>query len=75
MWIYGTITESILEIVLKPKCSIHDLWSAIKNLFRDNKEALWYLLLILLLLILLPLILYKIVVMYLQIKKTFLSSH
>ncbi|XP_023644425.1 uncharacterized protein LOC111832352 [Capsella rubella] len=28
MWIYDTISESILE-----------LWLAIKNLFRDNKEA------------------------------------
>ncbi|XP_020865849.1 uncharacterized protein LOC110224253 [Arabidopsis lyrata subsp. lyrata] len=39
MWIYGTITESILETVLKPKCSAHDLWTAIESLFRDNKEA------------------------------------
>ncbi|EOA15398.1 hypothetical protein CARUB_v10006743mg, partial [Capsella rubella] len=39
MWIYGTISESILDTVLKTKCSAHDLWLAIENLFRDNKEA------------------------------------
>ncbi|CAL9244028.1 unnamed protein product, partial [Arabidopsis halleri] len=39
MWTYGTISQSILETVLKPKCSARDLWRAIENLFRDNKEA------------------------------------
>lgn len=39
MWIYGTISDSIIETVLKPKCTARDLWLAIENLFRDNKEA------------------------------------
>ncbi|XP_010445490.1 PREDICTED: uncharacterized protein LOC104728159 [Camelina sativa] len=39
MWIYGTISESILDTVLKTKCSARDLWLTIKNLFQDNKEA------------------------------------
>ncbi|XP_010441051.1 PREDICTED: uncharacterized protein LOC104724290 [Camelina sativa] len=39
MWIYGTISESILDTVLKTKCSARDLWVTIEVLFRDNKEA------------------------------------
>ncbi|KFK23198.1 hypothetical protein AALP_AAs71156U000100, partial [Arabis alpina] len=39
MWIYGTISDSILETVLKPKCCARDLWLGIENLFRDNKEG------------------------------------
>ncbi|KAG7600292.1 GAG-pre-integrase domain [Arabidopsis suecica] len=39
MWIYGTISESILDTVLKTKCSARDLWLTIENMFRDNKEA------------------------------------
>ncbi|XP_019100803.1 PREDICTED: uncharacterized protein LOC109132833 [Camelina sativa] len=39
MWIYGTISESILDTVLKAKCSARDLWLTIEALFRDNKEA------------------------------------
>lgn len=39
MWIYGTISDSILETVLTTKCTARDLWLKIENLFRDNKEA------------------------------------
>lgn len=39
MWIYGTISESLLKSVLKTKCSARELWTTIENLFRDNKEA------------------------------------
>ena len=39
MWIYGTISSSLLETVLKTRCSARDLWVTIENLFRDNKEA------------------------------------
>ncbi|XP_010413458.1 PREDICTED: uncharacterized protein LOC104699794 [Camelina sativa] len=39
MWIYGTISESILGTVLKAKYSARDLWLTIEALFRDNKEA------------------------------------
>ncbi|CAL9238633.1 unnamed protein product, partial [Arabidopsis halleri] len=33
MWIYDTISESILDTVLKTKCSTRDLWLTIENLF------------------------------------------
>lgn len=39
MWIYGTISTSLLDTVLKNKCTARDLWTTIENLFRDNKEA------------------------------------
>ncbi|XP_024011285.1 uncharacterized protein LOC112086548 [Eutrema salsugineum] len=39
MWIYGTISESILDTVLKTKCTAKELWESLENLFRDNKEA------------------------------------
>ncbi|XP_010430737.2 PREDICTED: uncharacterized protein LOC104714976 [Camelina sativa] len=39
MWIYGTISESLLNSVLKTQCSARELWLKLENLFRDNKEA------------------------------------
>ncbi|CAA7058166.1 unnamed protein product [Microthlaspi erraticum] len=39
MWIYGTISESLLDTVLTAKCTARDLFITIENLFRDNKEA------------------------------------
>ncbi|XP_010496073.1 PREDICTED: uncharacterized protein LOC104773194 [Camelina sativa] len=39
IWIYGTISESILNTVLKTKATARELWLTIENLFRDNKEA------------------------------------
>ncbi|XP_010424379.1 PREDICTED: uncharacterized protein LOC104709468 [Camelina sativa] len=39
MWIYGTISSSLLDTVLKTRCSARELWLIIENLFRDNKEA------------------------------------
>ncbi|CAL9219800.1 unnamed protein product [Arabidopsis halleri] len=39
MWIYGTISESILDTVLKKNATARDLWLSIERLFRDNKEA------------------------------------
>ncbi|XP_010516926.1 PREDICTED: uncharacterized protein LOC104792475 [Camelina sativa] len=39
MWIYGTISESLLTSVLKTECSVRDVWLMLENLFRDNKEA------------------------------------
>ena len=38
MWIYGTITDSLVETILTPKSTARDLWLALENLFRDNKE-------------------------------------
>ena len=39
MWIYGTISDSIIDTVLKKNATARDLWLSIENLFRDNKEA------------------------------------
>ncbi|CAL9216467.1 unnamed protein product, partial [Arabidopsis halleri] len=39
MWIYGTISASILDTVLKKKCSAKELWLSLESLFHDNKEA------------------------------------
>lgn len=38
MWIYGTITDSLVETILTPKSTARDLWNTLENLFRDNKE-------------------------------------
>ncbi|XP_010501787.1 PREDICTED: uncharacterized protein LOC104779092 [Camelina sativa] len=39
MWIYGTISESLLDFVLKKKCSARELWLYVEALFRDNKDG------------------------------------
>ncbi|XP_023633354.1 uncharacterized protein LOC17875093 [Capsella rubella] len=39
MWIYGTITDSLLDTIIKAGCTARDLWISLENLFRDNKEA------------------------------------
>ncbi|XP_010436720.1 PREDICTED: uncharacterized protein LOC104720527 [Camelina sativa] len=39
MWIYGTISKSILDTVIKAKCSTCDLWLTIEARFCDNKEG------------------------------------
>ncbi|EOA12046.1 hypothetical protein CARUB_v10007973mg, partial [Capsella rubella] len=39
MWIYGTLSESLLDTVMTAKCTARDLWLTVENLFRDNKEA------------------------------------
>ncbi|XP_010474592.2 PREDICTED: uncharacterized protein LOC104754147 [Camelina sativa] len=38
MWIYGTITDSLVETILKPKATACELWMSLENQFRDNKE-------------------------------------
>ena len=38
MWIYGTITNSLVETILTPKSTACDLWIALENMFCDNKE-------------------------------------
>lgn len=38
MWIYGTISGDLTETILKPKSSARELWLALENQFRDNKE-------------------------------------
>ncbi|XP_010474091.1 PREDICTED: uncharacterized protein LOC104753554 [Camelina sativa] len=37
MWIYGTISSSLLDTILKTHSSARDIWISIENLFRDNK--------------------------------------
>ncbi|XP_010430939.2 PREDICTED: uncharacterized protein LOC104715205 [Camelina sativa] len=39
MWIYGTISPSLLDTVLKSRCTARELWVTIENLFHDNKEV------------------------------------
>ncbi|XP_019090160.1 PREDICTED: uncharacterized protein LOC104737353 [Camelina sativa] len=39
MWIYGTISPSLLDTILKTRSSARQIWTSIENLFRDNKEA------------------------------------
>lgn len=39
MWIYGTITCALLETILKPRSTGHDLWISLENLFHDNKKS------------------------------------
>ena len=39
MWIYGTISDSIIDTVLKKNATARDFWLSIESLFRDNKEA------------------------------------
>lgn len=39
VWIYGTISDSIIDTVLKKNSTARDLWLSIESLFRDNKEA------------------------------------
>lgn len=39
MWIYGSVSEQILDTILKAKATARDLWLTLENRFRDNKEA------------------------------------
>ncbi|XP_019056295.1 PREDICTED: uncharacterized protein LOC109116033 [Tarenaya hassleriana] len=39
LWIYGTISKSLLTTVLKKKSTAHALWTRLENQFCDNKEA------------------------------------
>ncbi|CAA7024770.1 unnamed protein product [Microthlaspi erraticum] len=39
MWIFGTITDSLLDTIITKNCTARDLWLSLENLFRDNKEA------------------------------------
>lgn len=39
MWIYGTVSEKILDTILKAKATARDIWLTLENLFRDNKES------------------------------------
>ncbi|GJS45525.1 ribonuclease H-like domain-containing protein [Tanacetum coccineum] len=39
VWIYGTISTSLLQIVLKKNVSAHDVWKSLEDLFHNNKDA------------------------------------
>ncbi|PWA64309.1 hypothetical protein CTI12_AA344550 [Artemisia annua] len=39
VWIYGTITTSLLQTVLKKNVSAHDVWKSLEDLFHNNKDA------------------------------------
>ncbi|XP_010444912.1 PREDICTED: uncharacterized protein LOC104727509 [Camelina sativa] len=39
MWIYGTVSEQLLDTILKVKSKACDIWITLEDLFRDNKEA------------------------------------
>ncbi|XP_010436597.1 PREDICTED: uncharacterized protein LOC104720386 [Camelina sativa] len=39
MWIYGTVSEKLLDTILKAKSTARDLWLTLEALFCDNKEA------------------------------------
>ncbi|XP_010446056.1 PREDICTED: uncharacterized protein LOC104728825 [Camelina sativa] len=39
MWIYGIVSEELLDTILKEKSQARDLWLQLESLFHDNKEA------------------------------------
>ncbi|KAJ9543577.1 hypothetical protein OSB04_023284 [Centaurea solstitialis] len=39
LWIYGTISQSLLQMILKKHSSAYQVWTALESLFRDNKDA------------------------------------
>ncbi|XP_021997868.1 uncharacterized protein LOC110894919 [Helianthus annuus] len=38
-WIYGTISSDLLHTILKPNTTAYDAWTALANLFQDNKAS------------------------------------
>ncbi|KAL4576720.1 hypothetical protein LXL04_012818 [Taraxacum kok-saghyz] len=38
-WIYGTITQSLLQQIIKKNSTAYDVWTAIEKLFRDNQDS------------------------------------
>ncbi|KAJ9543284.1 hypothetical protein OSB04_022991 [Centaurea solstitialis] len=39
LWIYGSITQALLQMVLKKDTTARQVWLSIEKLFRDNKDA------------------------------------
>ncbi|GKD70670.1 hybrid signal transduction histidine kinase M [Tanacetum coccineum] len=39
LWIFGTISKSLLQRVLKKNTTSHDVWKQLKDVFHDNKSA------------------------------------
>ncbi|XP_023737572.1 uncharacterized protein LOC111885556 [Lactuca sativa] len=38
-WLYGTLTQSLLNMILTKNSTSHTVWLSLENLFRDNKDA------------------------------------
>ncbi|XP_021995348.1 uncharacterized protein LOC110892496 [Helianthus annuus] len=38
-WIYRTISPDLLHTILKPNTTAYDAWTALSNLFQDNKAT------------------------------------
>ncbi|XP_023767894.1 uncharacterized protein LOC111916448 [Lactuca sativa] len=38
-WLYGTMTQLLLTMILKPKSIANSIWEAIEALFRHNKHS------------------------------------
>jgi len=39
LWLYGTISKPLIQMILKKGLTAHDVWQNLENLFRDNKDA------------------------------------
>ncbi|GKD50147.1 Myb-like protein P, partial [Tanacetum coccineum] len=39
LWLYGTVSTSLLQAVLKKNATAESVWKILKELFHDNKEA------------------------------------
>ncbi|XP_024989294.1 uncharacterized protein LOC112523854 [Cynara cardunculus var. scolymus] len=39
LWIYGSISQSLLQMVLKKDSTALQVWNNLETLFRDNKDA------------------------------------
>ncbi|KAL4565698.1 hypothetical protein LXL04_029801 [Taraxacum kok-saghyz] len=39
MWIYCTVTQSLLNMILKPGATAHIVWTNLETLFRDNQHT------------------------------------
>ncbi|XP_076932177.1 uncharacterized protein LOC143597593 [Bidens hawaiensis] len=38
-WIYGTISIDLIQTIMKKNTTAYDAWTALENLFQDNKSA------------------------------------
>ncbi|XP_076935503.1 uncharacterized protein LOC143602185 [Bidens hawaiensis] len=38
-WIYGTISPGLLKTIIKKRTSAFEAWTAIENIFQDNKAT------------------------------------
>ncbi|KAL4566039.1 hypothetical protein LXL04_030148 [Taraxacum kok-saghyz] len=38
LWLYGTLSPSLLPTVLEPSATTHDIWNTLQTLFQTNKD-------------------------------------